>query len=409
MTRKMMKITADDLFSYFPYFHIKTYRTLLRIFHFDGNEQEDAVPLTIIVKLALADWLSRNKLIKDDVMHIVLAFESRLNTFATSFASLNEADAKLSAAVFVIADSRFAFLRLEEDCQAYDIVNMVWLQSLPYTPLMHLSCNLVVLLLQLFARIEQVDKHEKEAKKKPMPKSSTLTKPAQNQKQLADEAWLSPLSHATVLLCLYVDTYGMEGLSWHPETVKQQVEEDFAVKLPQQNFDRLMAAITLCTTNYFFKRLSVFIELCNVLSGDDFNPNVFKPADCMDCAWGITEALLIAPPDEEEPFTDEIRYYLAEILKSEGFVQAPDILALALGGNRVDQVSQDFTDDPELWSAMYKTQKEKNQEVVDLLKSTLHNLLAQLEGLPLQNGSTKELVDKLRTNIRPQINNKKEL
>lgn len=217
----------------------------------------------------------------------------------------------------------------------------------------------------------------------------------------AREVWASPDSYATTLLVLFVDRYGTEALSWHPETIAMQVGEDFAVEVPRVNMDRLLAAITLVTTNYFYKRLSVFNDTCNVLSGDDFNPGVFQPADTADCAWGITEALLICPPDEEEPFTDEIRYYVGQLLRNEGYVQAPDILRIALGADLSDQIHDTFAEDPDMFQALHENQTEKTQQCEQLIRENLERLLSQIEALPLANGSAEQLRDRLRQNIRP--------
>lgn len=223
-------------------------------------------------------------------------------------------------------------------------------------------------------------------------------------KQKASEAWESPLSHATTLLCLFVDTYGTEGLEWHPQTMRLQVESDFGVKLPEQNWHRLLVAVLLLTTDYFYNRPAYFNEMCCVLSGDDLDPGVFKPADAMDCAWGVTEATLISPPDTEHPFTDEVRYYVGALLKDEGFIKPPQVLSMALGELGLSQVQEDYspdTDDGGLFTAIWQTQASKSNEIDQLVRSTLESLLQQVEALPLQNGDTKGLRDRLRKDIRP--------
>ncbi|MDB4331258.1 hypothetical protein N9993_01785, partial [bacterium] len=87
---------------------------------------------------------------------------------------------------------------------------------------------------------------------------------------------------ATTLLIMGLDYYGPDLLTWHPETIKREIQDDFGVRLPKANFDRLMAAITVVTTDLFFKNLSRFIQLANVLAFDDFQPDEFEPADSME-------------------------------------------------------------------------------------------------------------------------------
>src|SRR5262245_58736209 len=114
-------------------------------------------------------------------------------------------------------------------------------------------------------------------------------------------------SFTTTLLILFMDTYGPEGLDWAPETIYMEIEDDFGVKMPERNFDKLMAGIYLISSDSFYKSLPDFIEICNVLAGHGVTPGQFEPVALDDMAWGLTEALLISPPDDRDtdPFSDE--------------------------------------------------------------------------------------------------------
>lgn len=197
-----------------------------------------------------------------------------------------------------------------------------------------------------------------------------------------------------------IDQYGTDCLAWTPATIRMQVEEDFGVKLPKVNFDKLMAGITVLTTNYFYKNLPRFIELCNALAGDDFDPESFDPADSYECAWGITEALLLCPPDEEEPFCDDIRYYIGAVLRDEGYVTPPDILKIGLDADFSQQVTHSWSDDPEMFAGIYQKNQDKAAELSDVIRENLMDMMQQIQMLPLKNGDATQLVDKLRRNIR---------
>lgn len=207
-------------------------------------------------------------------------------------------------------------------------------------------------------------------------------------------------TYTTALLTWLLDHYGPEVLTWHPETISLELRDDFKVTPPTHIMDRIMAGICVLTTDMFYKNLPRFIQLCNVLSGDEFDPRVFDMADAAECAWGITEALLLNPPDEDdpEPFTDEIRHYIGAVLRNEGFITPPDILAIALDANWSDKIKFEFTDDPEMQGAIYDTQKSRTDEVVEILKSGLLELRRQIFTLPLRNGKADALrkVDTLR-------------
>jgi hypothetical protein len=214
--------------------------------------------------------------------------------------------------------------------------------------------------------------------------------------------WSGDEAFASTLLVMFVDKYGTEGLQWAPETIRMQVNSDFGVRASDVAIDRLLAAITIITSDGFFKNLPRFIQLCNILSGDNFDPEVFDPADSVECAWGITEALLLYPPDEDEPFVDEIRHYIGKVLDDEGYITPPDILRLAIGSNRADRVRTDFADDPEMFQAMYENQNAKAAEVTSIIRDNLTELMEQLKSLPLENGNTQELLTRVGKHLQTQ-------
>lgn len=212
--------------------------------------------------------------------------------------------------------------------------------------------------------------------------------------------WLDANSFATTLLTLFIDTYGTEAFDWDPKTIESEIESDYGIKLPRSIFDRLMAAISIVATDGFFQSLPDFINLCNVLSGDSFDPTVFDPADAGECAWAMTEALMLSPPDdnEEEPFNQEIVDYISEVLKSEGILTPPDILKVGLRKDYkeiVEKVRYDFSDDPEMFQAIFETEKGKTEDINDLVKARLAALVQQLEKLPLANGDASGAAKKL--------------
>lgn len=226
---------------------------------------------------------------------------------------------------------------------------------------------------------------------------ASLLSPVDQRRNL----WLNEDVYAATLLVLFIDTYGTEGLEWHPSTIKMQVEADFNVQLSKQTFDRLMAGITLVTTNYFYRNLPKFIDLCNILSGDDFDPGVFDPADSAECAWGITEALIINP-DPDEEFADDIRHYITQVLLSEGYVTPPDVLRIAIDADFTNRVKYNFSDDPEMFQGIYAVQQQKTGEITDMIRRQLGELLAQIQSLPLNNGQTDELIKRIRESGRSQ-------
>jgi len=204
-----------------------------------------------------------------------------------------------------------------------------------------------------------------------------------------------------VLLTVFLDAFGTEALEWDPGTIAMEIEDEFNVDLPQTSFDKLMAAIQILTTDRFYKSLPDFITFCNVLDGDEYRPDTFDPADAEEVAWGITEALLISPPDDNDPdpFSDEIRAYIGAVLDREGIINPPDILRIALRVARVSPSIQDFSDDPAMFNAVYDLETGKTEDINRTIVLRTQLLAAQLGALNLQNGNAKQVAETLLASV----------
>lgn len=215
------------------------------------------------------------------------------------------------------------------------------------------------------------------------------------------EVWTGEATYASTLLVLFIDQYGTEGLSWHPETIQAEIEDDYKLILPQANFDRLLVAIQLVTSDAFYKSTPDFVNFCNILSGDTFDPTTWDPADCTEIAWGITEALLLSPPEDsdEEPFSLEICAYIGTALDQEGIINPPDVLKIATRDHDPTANVADFSDDAELYAGIYAAQDDKTEQINSAVRVALARLTVQLEGLPLRDGSTRNVVQKLIANL----------
>jgi hypothetical protein len=221
-------------------------------------------------------------------------------------------------------------------------------------------------------------------------------------KNLLQEAWTSKETFASVLLTMFIDKFGTEALQWDPATIAMEIEEEFHIELSQQSMDKLMTAIQLLTTDKFFKSLPDFINFCNILDGDTYNPEMWDPADAEEVAWGITEALLISPPDDEdeEPFSNEIRSYIGSVLDSEGIINPPDILRIALRAARVSPSVGDFSDDPEMFNAIYDVEEGKKEDINQTIVMKTKLLAAQLAALNLENGKTQQVAEMLQRSLQ---------
>lgn len=222
--------------------------------------------------------------------------------------------------------------------------------------------------------------------------SSTYQRLLSQRPRVFRELLEHPDTYASLLLAILVDEYDFEVLQWQPETIALEVYEDFQARPPQATIDRIMAAISIITTDQFWNDLPSFIQICNILSGDEFHPDTFNPADAEEIYWGITEAMLLDPPEVaslEEAFSDEIRYYIGEVLNHSGFVDPPGVLKIALyDAPRKDPVG-DFSGDSMMYETIYATIADKNRDLQQNLEAQKKELLSLLSRLPLKRRVTE--------------------
>jgi hypothetical protein len=188
-------------------------------------------------------------------------------------------------------------------------------------------------------------------------------------------------------------------LEWHPTTRRMELEQMFGVEIPAINGDKLNAAIDILTADSFFQRPSAFIQWCNVLSGTPLAVGMFDKADADECAWGIVEGLLIAQPEEDEPFAEEILWYIGHVLDEEGIKTPPDVLRIAKREHKADFSGMSVSD-PNMFQAEFKMQSDESHEIERVIKAKLIELLYELEQTPLKQGKTKDLRKRIGKGIQ---------
>ena len=150
----------------------------------------------------------------------------------------------------------------------------------------------------------------------------------------AAEILTDPQSLPVTLLIVVSDILGPEWLQYDPETVQLEIEESLNTQIRPSNFNKLMAAAQIVQGDDFYTDLPTFIDLCNALYNGTFNPGSFDPADAIEMACGITDAMLLWPPEDlENPFSDAIVQYAAATIKDEGINTPPDIRQWFWGKN----------------------------------------------------------------------------
>ena len=195
----------------------------------------------------------------------------------------------------------------------------------------------------------------------------------------------SPAVHATTLATILVDEAGTKALEWDPLIIIEELENSYKVKIPDINRDKLLALVTVLTTNVFTKSLDSFIHICNALNGSAIVPGVFDPVDCSEAAWAITEVALNMGDKDSLDFSDDIRSYMRVILDSENIDPPPSYLSAAHPKKPLDEREIDG----EQYSAEVKVAKENAAEVNQYVLNNFAALFSELNTLPVRSRDKK--------------------
>jgi hypothetical protein len=198
---------------------------------------------------------------------------------------------------------------------------------------------------------------------------------------------------ATTLAVFLCDRHGGAALSWHPDNIRRQLLADTGVEVPQHNLDKLLAGIAVVTGDEFYRDPQAFASLTKAFAGEGFDPGTFSRPSAMECAWAVAEAFLLAEPEDEMPYSDEVRAFMGAVLREEGFLKPPGVLAMAQDFEPAGTV--EFADDPGMFQTVWSVQRSRTDEVNGLVAVNLRELAEQLRSLPLQNGDAGPFVAKV--------------
>jgi len=198
----------------------------------------------------------------------------------------------------------------------------------------------------------------------------------------AKQLFQSEDAFASALLAAFLQVFDNDAMQWSPKTIQLELRDELGVTLSPENLAKLLVAINIITTDDFHTRLPRFIFSCNVLSGT--LPDEFDPADPAECAWGLTEAWLLWPPETEEEkanwLSAEIQYYIGAMLDEYGITDAQDHLLKY--ARRIDAGVQyqglDATD-PDQFAAEYDAIRESGQDIADMVRTNMSELQKQLQ------------------------------
>lgn len=178
-------------------------------------------------------------------------------------------------------------------------------------------------------------------------------------------------SPAFILLGVTLKKYGVACLEYDPELLRNQIERDYDIKLPDINMDKLQAAMTVMQTNQFYDDWRVFETCCHLFHNEIVDADVLNPLDAEDIAVGLAEATLIKSSViediEELTFDDEIRAYAGQVFHDYGLSAPPFLFRTAIMPNPIGSSENDPVKNEAL-RELFDSHTEKIMSYIDKLQ-----------------------------------------
>ena len=131
---------------------------------------------------------------------------------------------------------------------------------------------------------------------------------------------------AIALLAVVIRQYGVKAFDIEPEFLRQDLEEDFGVRVSDLQSDKIQAAILILTTDQYESQWETFKTVSHILNStpDDFDSMTDIEAEEVACALAQYR-LLIAGDEDINDFSNEVKVYLGLVFHSYGMSEAPNI------------------------------------------------------------------------------------
>lgn len=137
--------------------------------------------------------------------------------------------------------------------------------------------------------------------------------------------WRHPQAHPLVLTLLLLDRYGVDYLAWDADSLRMSLTKEKTL-LSNSVWAKIQAARVVLNSPNPWRRWEVFNVVAQGLNGYQPNFGVYEPPQLGHVAAAIDVMKLVDPP--REPL-DEVRKYVAVLLRHEGVPYAPEPLAFA--------------------------------------------------------------------------------
>jgi hypothetical protein len=212
-------------------------------------------------------------------------------------------------------------------------------------------------------------------------KSAALGRP--NPRSDVYAALTNPESYGMTLFTAVAQIIDIGELSQMSfDSILMEIEDEVKVDLSDtRNGLRLQAAVSLMfTPSMFYEDVTGFEDICNALSFQDIDPDVYDPAEPDEMAWAIAEAKIMDPPDPNEMrWSTDVRLYMGTALSYFGVPRPPVGMDAAIYPDQSVNPAMLLADEPDLVSAVYELQSSITQQINQSVQEQLRVLYSQLQ------------------------------
>jgi hypothetical protein len=138
------------------------------------------------------------------------------------------------------------------------------------------------------------------------------------------DAILDPKSTPAQMIAYMIDKYGPKWFFWDPAVIRAELVDDGIEvnKLPDGNFDKVMASKNLILNNTAWQDWDAFLAVGQACNGMNVDFEVARPLSPAEVGWTV----FCMNEIKEEQYSAEVQSLIAAILLNEGICYAPNIL-----------------------------------------------------------------------------------
>lgn len=165
---------------------------------------------------------------------------------------------------------------------------------------------------------------------------------------------------AITLMALLVKKYGADILSWEPEVVRWQIEDDYNYRISDLQSDKIQAATALMVTNTFQTYWSAFERICHLLNNTPVDLTDLIPLQAEEIAEALAHARIFFGESDPEDwkFHDDIRAYVGIAFHNYGMFRAPQIFKEAILPKSAEEVEEINREKDDNLKAIYDAKTE---------------------------------------------------